>query len=84
MKEITQTEFEALRSQGETLIGRVYPHDKSGEIIYYRISEDQKGYSCTEVLDTLLLTHREIVSGRYDVFRHWAQPEVKTINYKLS
>lgn len=84
MKEITQTEYEQLRGQGEKLIGRIYPHDKFGEIIYYRISEDRMGYSCTEVLDTLLLTHREIVPGRYEVFRHWAQPEVKTINYKLS
>lgn len=84
MKEITQTEYEELRSQGETLIGRVYPHDKSSKIIYYQIAESQKHFSSTEVLDTLLLTHLEIAPSRYDVFRHWAQPEVKTINYKLS
>ena len=84
MKELTQAEYETLREQGEKLIGRVYPHAKSREIIYYQIAEDQKDFSCTEVLDTLLLTHREIVPGRYDVFRHWADPEVKSINYTLS
>mgnify|MGYP001783644111 FL=1 len=84
MKELTQAEYETLREQGEKLIGRVYPHAKPREIIYYQIAEDQKDFSCTEVLDTLLLTHREIVPGRYDVFRHWADPEVKSINYTLS
>lgn len=83
MKELTQAEYETLREQGEKLIGRVYPHVNPHEIIYYQITEDQKDFSCTEVLDTLLLTHREIIPGRYDVFRHWADPEVKSINYTL-
>lgn len=81
MKELTQAEYEELRGQGETLIGRVYSYDRPDEILYYQITEDQMGFSSTEVLDTLLLTHREIVPGRYDVFRHCAQLEVKTIDY---
>lgn len=81
MKELTQAEYEELRGQGETQIGRVYSYDRPDEILYYQITEDQTGFSSTEVLDTLLLTHREIVPGRYEVFRHWAQPEVKTIDY---
>ena len=81
MKELTQAEYEELRGQGETLIGRVYSYDRPGEIIYDQITKDQKNFSSTEVLDTLLLTHLEIVSGRYEVFRHWAYPEVKIIDY---
>lgn len=81
MKELTQAEYEELREQGEELIGRVYPYDRPDEILYYQITEDQMGFSSTEVLDTLLLTHLEIVSGRYEVFRHWAYPEVKIIDY---
>lgn len=81
MKELTQAEYEELRGHGEKLIGRVHPYANAGKIIYYQITEDQKHFSSTEVLDTLLLTHLEIVPGRYEVFRHWACPEVKTIDY---
>lgn len=80
MKEITQDEYEKLRGNGFRLIGRIQSHSKNAAPIFYQIKESQKGFSATEILDTLVLTHSEL-KGTFDVFRHWASPDVKTINY---
>lgn len=83
MKEITQEEYEKLRGNGVRLIGRVQSHSRNTSPIFYQIEEKQKGFCATEILDTLTLTHCEL-KGKFDVFRHWASPDVDTIDYKNS
>lgn len=84
MKQIDLIEYERLRSEGCNLIGRVHFHDKErkNEIIYFQIDEEQKGFSCTEIMDTLSLSNLNL-QGRVDVIRHWTSPEVKMIDYRL-
>lgn len=83
MKIISIDEYEKLRGRGATLIGRALKDIENAKPIYFQIDEDQKGLSCTEILDTLSLSMSEITSGDYIVFRYWCSPEIKKIPYKI-
>lgn len=82
MQELSINEYEKLRGKKVKLLGRVIPHDSHSEVLYYSIPEGQQNFSATEILDTLLLTH-PYLKGTYDVFRHWTDPEVVTIKYRV-
>lgn len=75
-------EYEKLREQGFTLLGRIVPYSKTLQVLYYAIPENQQNFSCTEILDTLLLTHPNL-KGEFDVIRHWTSPEIKSIRYRI-
>lgn len=82
MREIDLMEYEKLRRSGFTLTGRVVPHCKTFQVIYFAIPKDQQSFSCTEILDTLVLTHPNL-KGEFDVIRHWTYPEIKLISYRV-
>ncbi|WP_289857722.1 hypothetical protein [uncultured Muribaculum sp.] len=81
MKEIGIKEYENLRERGARLVGRVIPYDSSLPVIYFTVDPDQQNFGSTAILDTLLLTHKELC-GQFDVIRHWATPEIVTVKYK--
>lgn len=81
MKVLNKIEYENLREEGARLIGRVIPYDSSLGTIYYMVTPDQDNFCATEILDTLFLTHAPL-RGQFDVIRHWATPEVVTVNYR--
>jgi len=83
MKEIGVREYENLRERGVRLLGRVIPYDSGIEVIYFMLPSEQQAFGAKAILDTLLLTHPNL-KGQFDVIRHWASPEVVTINYRES
>ena len=83
MKEISQKEYGEFRGHNFPLIGRLKKNIPNSPSIYFQIEEDQKSFSCTEILDTLTLSHLEINDGEYEVMRHWTLPEVKIIQYSI-
>lgn len=81
MKEIGVREYENLREREVRLIGRAVPYDSGIEVIYFIVSPEQQSYGVKALLDELHTTHPNL-KGQIDVIRHWANPEVVTINYQ--
>lgn len=84
MIEISEEKYNELRDQGDKYCGRVFSWELGIIVIYYAMEDgDNANMSPLQILKELAACH-PIMEGKYDVFRHWAYPEVETVNYTVS
>lgn len=83
MIEIKEEQYRELREDGNKFCGRIFSWHREMIIIYYVIDEADVHKSAKQILRELAQGH-PITEGKYDVLRHWAFPEVETVNYTVS